>query len=237
MRVCAIVPSFNHHTCLATVLVGVREHVDGLLVVDDGSEPAAADAIRAIGEAEGAEVVRRPLNGGKGAAVRTGLERARELGFTHALQVDADGQHDLSGVAQMIDAARSQANALVLGSPMFDASAPFGRRLARRICQFWVNVETRGRVIDDPMCGFRVYPVDAALRVADAGNRMEFDPEIAVRMRWAGAPVVNVPVAVRYPENGTSNFRLLEDNLRISWMHTRLMTALVMRTVRGWFRP
>src|SRR6185295_10928684 len=111
-------------------------------------------------------------------AVRTGLQRASERGFTHALQVDADGQHALDDATVLLDAARARPDALVLGAPRFDASAPRGRRIGRRITIFWTRLETGSRAIDDPMCGFRVYPVAAALACGARGDRMDFDPEI-----------------------------------------------------------
>ncbi|MEZ4256435.1 MAG: glycosyltransferase [Polyangiales bacterium] len=200
------------------------------------SGASAAQAIRTIVENTDACLVRRTRNGGKGAAVFDGLREARRLGFTHAVQVDADGQHDLDALVALLDAARANPAALVLGAPRFDETAPRARLRAREICKFWVDVETGRGIIEDPMCGFRVYPVDAALAAGVRGRRMEFDPEIAVRLVWAGVPVANVPVQVRYAANGESHFRPVEDNLRISWMHTRLMTRLVLGRLLRWAR-
>ena len=237
MRTCALIPTYNHYAALPGLVTALMAHVDGVVVVDDGSAQPTRDALEQLRREYGVEIVRREMNGGKGAAVKDGLLRARELGYSHALQVDADGQHDLGAAPRMLEASRTEPTAAVMGAPEFDDSAPKGRLHARRICQFWVNVETGGQKISDPMCGFRVYPIEAALATRTAGDRMEFDPEIAVRLVWAGAPVVNVPVLVRYPEGGTSNFRLLEDNLRISWMHSKLMTRLVLRWIFGrWMR-
>lgn len=231
MKVCGLIPSYNHFRALRGVIGGVRAHVADLVVVDDGSSDVVADELKRICEDTGATLLRRERNGGKGAAVKSGLAWANEQGFTHVIQVDADGQHDLSTVPTMLAHAEQSPDALILAEPLFDETAPKGRLWARRICIFWVDLETRGHVIHDPMCGYRVYPVKPALQSRTVGDRMDFDPEIAVRMVWAGAPVINVPARVNYPEDGLSNFQTFWDNVRLSWMHSRLMTRLIVSRV------
>ena len=221
-RPCILVPTYDNPRTIRGVVERARRSVPDVLVVDDGSGPEARAEIEAL-EREGlARVRRRDANGGKGAAVKTGFLFARELGYTHALQVDADGQHDLEDAPRLLDQARERPEALVLGAPRFDASAPLGRRVARLITVFWTWVEAGG-AIGDPMCGFRVYPVEAAIAAGAVGDRMDFDPEIAVRLVWAGVPVVHVPTAVRYLPGGVSHFGLFRDNWLISRMHTRLV--------------
>ena len=129
-------------------------------------------------------------------------------------------------------AATERPEALILGAPVFDETQPFGRAVGRRISQFWVNFETGGRVIDDPQCGFRVYPLEDALAAGARGNRMQFDQELPVRMIWRGVPVVNLPTRVRYltrEEGGVSHFQMFRDNLRISAMHTGLVFEKLMQ--------
>jgi hypothetical protein len=129
-------------------------------------------------------------------------------------------------------AAEAHPHALVLGSPEFDASAPRARLIGRKITRFWTHVETLGPLIDDPMCGFRVYPIDTALAAAARGNAMDFDPEIAVRIAWDGAPVLNLLTRMRYMGKGEGGVsRMVKDNALISWMHTRLMLSLFGRLV------
>ena len=234
VRFCALVPTYDNPATVRQVVERLRTRVDHVLVVDDGSGPAGQAAVAALGRDGLAHTVRRAVNGGKGAAVKTGLAAAQELGFTHALQVDADGQHALDDVPRLLAEARRRPDALVLGSPVFDDSAPAARQVGRRITTFWIHVECGGAIIDDAMCGFRVYPVAAALRARARGDAMDFDPEVAVRMVWDGVPVINVPTRVRYleaDEGGVSHFRLFRDNVLISWMHTRLMVEKVCRTL------
>ncbi len=226
MRTCAVIPTFDNEATVRAVVREVRAHVERVIVVDDGSGPAARAVAGELAAGDEAIVVLRERNGGKGAAVKTGLEKAKELGFTHALQLDADGQHRAADIPRFLAESAAHPGALVLGQPIFDSSAPRGRRIGRLVSVFWCAVETallpnRGR-IGDPLCGFRVYPVDATLAVRATGDAMDFDPEVAVRLAWAGHPVRHVSTEVRYLAGGVSHFRLIRDTALISWMHTRL---------------
>lgn len=238
-RPCALIPTLDNPSTIRVTVEAARAYLDAVLVVDDASGPAGRAAVDGL-VAEGmAQVWRRPVNGGKGAAVMDGLHIAERLGFSHALQIDADGQHDLRDIPRFLSAARERPNALVLGTPVFDASAPRSRRLARRISQFWVNLETGGRVIADPLCGFRVYPVQAALAARPKAQRMGHDPEVAVSLYWQGTPVVNLPTRIRYPraeEGGVSHYHLWWDNLEMTWTHTRLCSQMLPRLAYRWLR-
>jgi glycosyltransferase involved in cell wall biosynthesis len=187
-------------------------------------------------------VVFRPRNGGKGAAVKTGLAWARDHGFDYALQIDADLQHDPADIPRLVAAitdpgepgerADPAAGTLVLAQPIFDASAPRGRLAARKITWFWAMVETLSLRVGDPLCGYRIYPVATALRVAPRANAMDFDPEIAVRLAWAGARIVHVPTPVIYrpaEAGGVSHYRGVVDTLLIAAAHVRLCTEGVLR--------
>ena len=235
-RPCVLVPTYDNPRTIGSVVERVRAYCQSVVVVDAGSGPEGREACDALERAGVAHVVHRARNGGKGAAVKTGFARASELGYTHALQVDADGQHALDDVPRFLQIAEENPDALILGAPVFDQSAPKARQVGRKITIFWVDFETGGRVIADPMCGFRVYPL-APVRALDVpSNRMDFDPEVAVRLAWRGVPVINVPTRVRYvprDEGGVSHFRLLEDNLRISWMHTRLCIRKIFGSLLG----
>lgn len=236
---CVIIPTFNNPLTVRAVVETVREYVPDIVLVDDGSDAPGRQAVAELGELGLAHAVHRESNGGKGAAVKTGFEEARRLGFSHALQVDADGQHSLEDIPRFLEQAQERPEALILGQPIFDETQPSGRAIARKISVFWVNFETAGPVIADPQCGFRVYPLEAAIAARARGNRMEFDLEIPVRMVWAGTPVVNLPTRVRYlteEEGGISHFQLVRDNLRISWLHTRLCTTVVWRWLTRPFR-
>lgn len=235
-RPCILVPTYDNPATIRAVVLRAREYLEDVVVIDDGSGPEGRAACAAIAEEGLAHVVHRAKNGGKGAAVKTGFAEAHRLGYTHALQVDADGQHDLTDVPRFLEVARANPDALVLGAPRFDASAPKARQVGRKITIFWVNFETGGLVIEDPMCGFRVYPLADAVAVKVPSDMMDFDPEVAVRLVWRGVPVINLPTKVRYvlrEEGGVSHFRLFKDNALISWMHTRLCLEKIFGTLIG----
>ncbi len=225
MSVCALIPTYDNAATLERVVRGVAPYVERVIVVDDGSGPAARDVARDLARRELAHVVLRERNGGKGAAVKAGLAEARRLGYAHALQIDADGQHAADDVPRLLEASRLDPRALVLGQPVFDATAPRGRRVARQLSVLFCALETLSRRVGDPLCGFRVYPVPEALAAGARGDAMDFDPEVAVRLVWRGTPVLHVATRVRYvpaAEGGVSHYRLLRDTLLITWMHARL---------------
>ncbi|MBL0678539.1 glycosyltransferase family 2 protein [Aeromonas dhakensis] len=231
MNPCLLIPCYNHAAPLAAVLARLAEFELPCLLVDDGSEPVAAAALDALAaQHPWVSLLRHSHNQGKGGAVMTGLRRAHELGFSHALQVDADGQHDLTDLPALLAEARQHPAALVSGRPLYDDSVPKGRLYGRYITHVWVWIETLSFAIKDSMCGFRVYPLAstcALLERVTLGRRMDFDTEVMVRLHWAGVPMRFVPTRVIYPVDGRSHFRLFRDNLDISWMHTRLVCRLL----------
>ena len=235
-RPCVVIPTYDNPGTITAVVESVLAYVRDVIVVDDGSGAAARTHIDALRDQGLAHVLRREHNGGKGAAVKSGLREAFARGYTHALQLDADGQHDVRDIPSFLAEAEATPAALVLGAPQFAADAPRARLYGRMLSVGFVHLETVGRAIHDPLCGYRVYPLDAALRCAPRADRMEFDPEIAVRMVWSGVPVVNLPTQVRYiprDQGGVSHFQLFRDNVRISFMHSRLMCSLIFRLLFG----
>lgn len=233
IRVCAIVPTYDNPLTVRGVVDRLRSHDLNVIVIDDGSGPDGERACQQL-QADGlATVVRLDKNKGKGAACKAGFTKARELGFSHVLQVDADGQHDQDQVPLFVTTANQNPTALILGYPIYDETAPRARKIARRITNFWVAVEVGGRQkIRDAMIGFRIYPLAAIAQMGTIGDRMDFDIEIAVRLVRNGCNTVNLPIKVRYPnasEGGISHFRPLHDNLRFAWLHSKLCTTGCMR--------
>jgi len=232
MKPCVIIPVYNHGETLASTLENLASFSLATFVVDDGSDENTKQILDQV-EAD-FDIARVTLaeNQGKGAAVMLGFRKAWDKGYTHAIQVDADGQHDLGDLGVLIDEAWKNPNALISGNPQFDESVPASRLYGRKITRVWVWIETLSLSIPDAMCGFRVYPLEHCMRLIEdvhIGPRMEFDVEIAVRLYWRGVPFVAVPSRVTYPEDGTSHFRLWHDNARISWMHTRLFIGMLLR--------
>ena len=240
-RLCAIVPVFNHPRRLASVLDGLTAAGLPVLVVDDGSDAECAALIdRQVAADASRQLLRLPRNGGKGGAVLAGMVAALEAGFSHALQVDADGQHDLGALPALRASSLAVPRALVSGRPVFDASVPKARMYGRYATHVWVWINTLSLQIVDSMCGFRIYPLAASVaahRRWRIGRRMDFDTDLMVRMYWMGVPIHFVPTPVHYPEDGVSHFRVLRDNVRISAMHTRHFFYMLARVLTGRLRP
>jgi polyprenyl-phospho-N-acetylgalactosaminyl synthase len=234
-RPCVLIPTYDNPDTIERVVVAARAHLEDVIVVDDGSGPEGRAACAALASKGLARVVHREKNGGKGAAVKTGLETAHEAGFTHAFQIDGDGQHDLGAMPTFLEAAAASPGACILGFPVYGESVPAIRLRARKITKFWVDLEVGGRgVVEDAMVGFRVYPVESIRAIRVKSDRMDFDVEIAVRIAWSGIPIRNLPVGVRYltaEEGGRSHFQPLRDNLRLGLLHSRLCTEGSMRAV------
>jgi len=236
VKPCVVIPCYDHGAALRGVLEGLEKHALPCLVVDDGSAAPARAALRAAAEGRPwVEVHTRPRNGGKGAALRDGFRRAAARGFTHAVHLDADGQHDPGDVPRFLGALREQPDALVLGRPVFDASAPWIRLASRQLSRGLVWLATLSRAVADPLCGFRGVPLGPALALLDrvrTGDRMEFEPELAVRWVWEGRPVVNLPTRVVYPPGGISHFDLAQDYPRLAWLYLRLAAGMLPRAPR-----
>ena len=232
-RPCVIIPTYNHWQVLPKILAEVRSRGLAIYIIDDGSDSPCAEAVKALhDEASQIIVSRHEPNRGKGFAVMQGFELASKAGFTHALQIDADGQHDLAKIDTFLATARRQPDAVISGQPVYDTSIPTGRKIGRWITHIWVFIETLSLRITDSMCGFRVYPLEQvmALKAQESiGSRMDFDVEIMVRLFWRGVAPVMIPVKVTYPPGNISNFRLWRDNALISLMHTRLVFTMIWR--------
>lgn len=231
-----LIPSYNTGATVYETVRAARAQWTPVWVVVDGSDDGTAAGLQAMAAADdGLHVHVLPHNQGKGAAVLHGLERAAAAGFTHALTMDADGQHPAALIPAFMQASAARPAAMVLGRPVFDASAPLLRVRGRRVSNWWANLETLGAGIGDSLYGFRVYPIAplvAVMRGQPWMRRFDFDPEAAVRLAWRGVAPVNLDAPVRYlsaAEGGVSHFRYGRDNLLLSWMHTRLMVEFVLR--------
>ncbi len=232
---CAVIPVYNHSDRLEVIVAALQNHGLSCFLVDDGSGSPHCRVIDALAKRPGVIRLRHSRNRGKGAAVKTGLRAAAAAGFSHVLQIDADGQHEITDVPAFLAAACSEPRAVVCGRPRFDGSMPRSRYYGRWLTHVWVWINTGSLAIPDSMCGFRVYPLAAVMPLLDSvrGERMDFDIEILVRLYWAGVPMVWLPTRVCYRADGVSHFRSWEDNWCISRMHARLFLRRLLR-LGGW---
>jgi len=231
-----LIPSYNPGATVYATVRAARAQWCPVWVVVDGSTDGTAQGLLALAAQDGGlRVWLLPHNQGKGAAVLHGLREAAAAGFTHALTMDADGQHPAELIPTFMQASLSRPETMVLGRPVFDASAPLLRVRGRRVSNWWTNLETLGAGVADSLYGFRVYPV-AGLAALMHGQpwmrRFDFDTEAVVRLAWRGVKPVNIDAPVKYltaEQGGVSHFRYGRDNVLLSWMHARLMVEFVLR--------
>jgi len=231
-RIGVLVPVYNHAEAITQTLARLQRLGLPVILVDDGSDLACAAVLDGLARQDGVELVRLPRNRGKGAAVRAGLKRAAELELTHALQVDADGQHEANDLPPFVTGLKADDETLRIGYPRFDDSVPRHRYYSRYITHALVWLATLSFALRDTMCGVKLYPVAAVNRLVarhPCGDRMEFDSELPVRWYWQGGRVENLPVRVHYPLDGVSHYALWRDNLLLASMHLRLLIGMFKR--------
>ncbi|MCL2294646.1 MAG: glycosyltransferase family 2 protein [Spirochaetes bacterium] len=228
-----LIPVYRHAATAGPLAEKLSAFGLPIILVDDGNTQEAKDCLgQWAAKIPCVILVSLKKNSGKGGAVMRGIEKAAELGLTHVLQIDADGQHDIKNAAFFLEESARNPKNIICGYPEFDETAPKSRVTGRKISNFWAAVTSLSGEFRDVLCGFRVYPVDAALRASRhllIDKRMGFDPEILIRLYWKGVFPIYHPIKVSYPQGGISNFHMVKDNLRISWMFSRLCAGMLIR--------
>lgn len=232
MNFCWVIPHYNHVGEFISFLPRLVDAGLPCIVVDDGSATEQIEQLSAL--LAGHELItllKHSHNKGKGAAVFTGCDHARTVGYTHIIQIDADGQHDPADVSRFIVESQKNPAAIVSGLPIFDESAPFVRKYGRKITTFWISLETLSLQVKDGLCGYRVYPLDAIDQLTSRFNisvNMQFDTDIMVKSVWLNIPIVFIDTQVQYVEGGTSHFHYLRDNVRLIRLHAGLLFQSVL---------
>ena len=241
LRLCIVIPFYNHPDTIAQMLGELKSLALTCYLVNDGSDAGCEPALKELShrEANWVRLISYKPNQGKGMAVMTGMQVALRDGFTHAVQIDADGQHRVADVQSLLSAAQQNSRAVITGYPLYDRSVPRGRLYGRYATHLWVWINTLSFQIRDSMCGLRIYPLAVTVDtyrnagraiVASIGKRMTFDIEILVHLYWRGLLIVNVPVSVIYPSDGVSHFKLWRDNVQISVAHARMFMGMLWRS-------
>jgi glycosyltransferase involved in cell wall biosynthesis len=231
-----LIPSYNPGSRALDTVRTARTQWDPVWVIVDGSTDGSAETLSALARTDpGLRVLLRRRNGGKGAALLDGLIEARRAGFTHALTMDADGQHPAESIPVFMSASAAAPQAMILGDPVFDASAPLIRLRGRKVANWCTNLETLWAGIHDTLFGFRVYPIAPLIAVMQRSRwmrRFDFDAEAVVRLSWRGVPAVNLQAPVKYftpEEGGVSHFHYWRDNVLLTSMYLRLVAGFLMR--------
>lgn len=216
-RFCAVIPTYNNAGTVAVVVRHTLETVPDVFVVDDGCTDGTAELLKGLP----VTLLRHKRNKGKGVALRTGFKKAAELGFTHAVTIDSDGQHYPEEIGRLIEASRASPDGVIIGArDMSGEHVPKRSSFGRMFSNFWLKVAT-GIDVGDTQSGFRVYPLRHVNRVWCFGRRFTYECEVIIRMAWGGCPVINVPVRVHYPpkEERVSHFDPFWDNVRFTCLY------------------
>ncbi len=233
-KFCIVIPHYNHERQFLEFLPSLEALGLPCIIVDDGSSEDSVQAVmNYVAGKPNIHLFRHSVNRGKGAAVRTALFCASSLGYTHALQIDADGQHDANDIGNFLNASRDNPTAMICGRPVFDDSVPKIRLHGRKITTVVVALETLSLQIKDGLCGFRVYPLEEVIGIFDhyyLGPRMDFDTELLVKAVWMNIPLKFIPTKVVYPEASVSHFKYWRDNLVLIHLHTRLILGMLVRS-------
>ncbi len=233
-KIAVLIPVYNHGDAIGPTLQNAIGYGYPVMLVDDGSDEACKAVLCSLAEQfrQQVSLLRLDENRGKGGAIKAGFRQLRQLGYSHAIQVDADGQHELSDLPKFVAASQRDPEAVIAGYPVFDNSVPRLRYYCRYLTHVWVWINTLSLQIRDSMCGFRVYPLDPIINLLDdetCSDRMAFDTEVLVRWCWRGQAITNLPTRVNYPLDGISHFRRWLDNWLISIMHSRLFFGMLYR--------
>ena len=232
-----IIPSYNPGSKVKKTVLEALKYWEPVWVVVDGSDDGTRELLDELAKEEpGLRIIALPINSGKGTAVLEGLRIAEQEGFTHVLTMDSDGQHPAHMIPSFMETSQQHPESMILGMPDFGAEAPSLRVKGRKISNWWANLETFWQGIGDSLFGFRVYPVRPLKKIMEKNRwmrRFDFDPEAAVRLCWSGIQPINIKAPVRYfskEEGGVSHFQYFRDNKLLTWMHTRLMVEMVLRS-------
>jgi hypothetical protein len=228
-----LIPVYRHGKTACPIAERLAASGLPVIMVDDGNDADTKTLLaECVAKTSGITLVSLKKNIGKGVAALKGFEKAAELGLTHVLMIDADGQHDERKITFFLEESAKNPDMVICGYPEFDETAPKSRVTGRKISNFWASIVTLSTELKDALCGFRVYPVNESLRITRypfLDKRMGFDAEILVRLYWEKVFPVFHPLKVTYPSDGVSNFRVVRDNIRISWMFSRLFVGMLLR--------
>lgn len=231
-----LIPSYNPGNLIIHTVQEALAQWQPVWVICDGSTDGSTAILQKMSEnTPNFKVIVIPFNQGKGAAVMEGLRQASEAGFTHALTMDADGQHPANLIPRFMHISLENPDTMILGKPVFDSSAPQLRVQGRKISNFLANLATLWMGIGDSLYGFRVYPISPLLTIMQKHRfmrRFDFDIEAAVRLCWSNIRPINLDAPVKYlntQDGGVSHFNYWRDNTLLTWMHIRLILESILR--------
>ena len=221
-KVCVIIPTYNNAGTIVEVISGVTAYCQDVIVVNDGSTDETASILQRLSTP--VTLVSYPKNQGKGHALVKGFQKARELGFSHAITIDADGQHFPADIPILLNKMEEKPEAIIVGCRnLTEKNMPRQNTFANKFSNFWFRLQT-GISLPDTQSGFRLYNLKALRWLPLITSRYEAELELLVFAAWTGCPISSVSVRVYYPpvEKRVSHFRPVYDFFRISVLNTIL---------------
>ena len=233
-KICVIIPTYNNATTIRRVIEDVEKYCSSIIVVNDGSTDDTAAILQSIPSP--IEVVSYPDNRGKGYALVTGFKKAKALGYTHAITIDADGQHFADDIPCFIEGLKHNPEGFIVGCRnLTEENMPRQNTFANRFSNFWFRLQT-GINLPDTQSGYRLYTLSSLKGLNLITSRYESELELLVYAAWAGVDITSVNVKVYYPpaEERVSHFRPIYDFFRISVLNTVLCLGALLYGVRQW---
>jgi glycosyltransferase involved in cell wall biosynthesis len=218
VKVAVIIPALNAAKTLGPIVAGAKEHVEKVVVVDDGSSDGTGDVARQ----NGAIVIRHDVNRGKGGALKSGFLWAIEQQLDGVITLDADGQHLPRQIPQFIEHRRATGADLIIGgrAHLFDGMLP-RRRMANRFSA-WAIARASRTKIEDSQSGFRFYSSRVLREIPLRAEGFDMETEVIIRAGVRGLRVEQIPIELGFVDGvSTSHFKPLADTLRIAWTGLR----------------
>lgn len=214
-----VIPTLNNFNTIQNVVNDVLIHNFPLIVVDDGSTTPLKNILKSD---ENLIIITHETNKGKGQAIISGTKKAKELGYTHIISMDGDGQHLASQIKYLIDDCKE--DEIIIGARNFNISnVPNGSKFGRWFSNFWACLDTNQKITDS-LSGFRIYPT-SILDLPIKTSRFDWEMEVIVRHAWAGKKIKEVFIECYYPkpEERVSHFKKFEDTMAIVWVHVQML--------------
>lgn len=226
IKTAILIPVYNHPETIKDVVSRAMKFHGDIIVVDDGSDIEVADILSDLD----VTIIRHLRNKGKGAAILTGASKAFDMGYTHIITIDADGQHDPGDLPKLLSAIGKNPHDIIVGKRDFQrAKVPGISVFGRSFSNFWLRVQT-GQSIGDTQSGYRGYPLAVLKMLHLKEKHYSFEVEVLVKAIWAGIKVMEVDINVYYPtgDKRITHFHGLIDNFRISLLNTKLTMRSVL---------
>jgi len=237
LRCCVIIPTYNNHKTIKSVIDQVLVYTKNIIIVNDGSTDNTPEILK---EYNNLKLINLSKNKGKGNALRIGFKCAEKLKYKFAITIDSDGQHFPNDIPVFINALENEINknVLLIGArDMNQKGVPKKSNFGNKFSNYWFWVET-GINLEDTQSGFRLYPLLAIKDISFMTTKFEFEIEVIVKAAWKGIQVKNIPIRVLYKKNDhVSHFRPVEDFIRISILNTWLVIlTFIYIKPRNYFR-